>query len=100
MMFFEIKLIKWFFKSLEESYLQFPWPQVPFEFAVKQVLEKLKNIAKGDYSTPDTEKRKFGAIVFAAVNLPATEIRTLLDNVCKWSAFSSIIFRILFTWDN
>ncbi|KAK7854665.1 trna ligase 1 [Quercus suber] len=55
--------------------------QVPFEFAVKQVLEQLKNIAKGDYSTPDTEKRKFGAIVFAAVNLPVTEIRTLLDNV-------------------
>jgi len=61
------------------------------------VLEQLKNIAKGDYSTPDTEKRKFGAIVFAAVNVPVTEIQTLLDNVCKPSAFSSIIFRILFT---
>ncbi|XP_075635217.1 tRNA ligase 1 isoform X2 [Castanea sativa] len=57
--------------------------QVPFEFAVKQVLEQLKNIAKGDYSTPDTEKRKFGAIVFAAVNLPVTEIRTLLDNLAE-----------------
>ncbi|KAL4610249.1 hypothetical protein ACB092_08G037900 [Castanea dentata] len=57
--------------------------QVPFEFAVKQVLEQLKNIAKGDYSTPDTEKRKFGAIVFAAVSLPVTEIRTLLDNLAE-----------------
>ncbi|XP_050292566.1 tRNA ligase 1 [Quercus robur] len=57
--------------------------QVPFEFAVKQVLEQLKNIAKGDYSTPDTEKRKFGAIVFAAVNVPVTEIQTLLDNLAE-----------------
>lgn len=57
--------------------------QVPFEFAVKQVVEQLKKIAKGDYATPDTEKRKFGTIVFAAVDLPVTEIQTLLDNLAE-----------------
>lgn len=61
--------------------------QVPFEFAVEQVLEQLKKIAKGDYATPDTEKRKFGTIVFAAVDLPPMQIESLLDNVCKSSAF-------------
>lgn len=61
--------------------------QVPFEFAVEQVLEQLKKIAKGDYATPDTEKRKFGTIVFAAVDLPPMQIGSLLDNVCKSSAF-------------
>ncbi len=58
------------------------------------MVEQLKKIAKGDYATPDTEKRKFGTIVFAAVDLPVTEIQTLLDNVCKRSAFSSIILII------
>lgn len=55
--------------------------QVPFEFAVKQVLEQLRNIAKGDYTPPDTEKRKFGTIVFAALNLPVIEIQGVLNNV-------------------
>ncbi|KAK9279399.1 hypothetical protein L1049_013078 [Liquidambar formosana] len=54
--------------------------QVPFEFAVKQVLEQLRTIAKGEYTTPSTEKRKFGSIVFAAVSLPVSEIQSLLDN--------------------
>ncbi|KAJ7947775.1 putative RNA ligase [Quillaja saponaria] len=57
--------------------------QVPFDFAVKQVLEQLKKIAEGDYTMPDTEKRKLGTIVFAAVSLPATEILSLLDNLAK-----------------
>ncbi|XP_040991726.1 tRNA ligase 1 [Juglans microcarpa x Juglans regia] len=57
--------------------------QVPFEFAVKQVLEELKKIAKGDYSTPDTEKRKFGNIVYAAVDLPLTEFQSVLDDLAQ-----------------
>ncbi|XP_050894247.1 tRNA ligase 1 isoform X2 [Lathyrus oleraceus] len=57
--------------------------QVPFEFAVKQVLEQLRNIAKGDYTPPDTEKRKFGTIVFAALNLPVIEIQGVLNNFAK-----------------
>ncbi|KAI8019589.1 tRNA ligase 1 [Camellia lanceoleosa] len=55
--------------------------QVPFEFAVEKVLEQLRTIAKGDYSTPSTEKRKFGNIVYATISLPVGEIRSLLDNV-------------------
>ncbi|KAG7950036.1 hypothetical protein I3843_13G092700 [Carya illinoinensis] len=57
--------------------------QVPFEFAVKQVLEELKKIARGDYSTPDTEKRKFGTIVYAAVDLPLTEFQSVLDDLAQ-----------------
>ena len=49
------------------------------------MLQQLKNIAKGDYTapttTPNTEKRKLGNIVFAAVNIPVTEIQSLLHNV-------------------
>lgn len=48
---------------------------------MKQVLEQLKDVAKGEYKTPDTEKRKFGNIVFAAVTLPVGEIKNLLDKV-------------------
>lgn len=57
--------------------------QVSFDFAVKQVLEQLRNIVKGEYKppTPSTGKRKFGNIVFAAVSLPATEIQSLLHKV-------------------
>ncbi|XP_043699681.1 tRNA ligase 1 isoform X2 [Telopea speciosissima] len=55
--------------------------QVPFDYAVKQVLEQLKTVAKGDFSVPNTEKRKFGTIAFAAVTLPVTEIRNLLNNL-------------------
>lgn len=61
--------------------------QVPFEFAVKQVLEQLRNIAKGEYTPPDTETRKFGTIVFAALNLPVVETRGVLNNVRENSAF-------------
>ncbi|XP_026662373.2 tRNA ligase 1 isoform X2 [Phoenix dactylifera] len=57
--------------------------QVPFDLAVKQVLEQLKDVAKGEYKTPDTEKRKFGNIVFAAVTLPVTEITSMLDKIAK-----------------
>ncbi|XP_010253547.1 PREDICTED: uncharacterized protein LOC104594775 [Nelumbo nucifera] len=55
--------------------------QVPFDYAVKQALEQLKAVAGGDCTTPITEKRKFGTIVFAAVTLPVTEIRSLLDKI-------------------
>nr|CAD1818356.1 unnamed protein product [Ananas comosus var. bracteatus] len=55
--------------------------QVPFEFAVKRVLEQLKEVASGEIKTP--EKRKFGNIVYAAVTLPAAEIVSLLDKLAK-----------------
>ncbi|KAL0369703.1 UNVERIFIED_CONTAM: tRNA ligase 1 [Sesamum angustifolium] len=55
--------------------------QVPFEFAVGKVLEQLRAIAKGDYGAPSTEKRRFGAIVFAAVSLPISEILSLLEDL-------------------
>ncbi|KAF3455044.1 hypothetical protein FNV43_RR05492 [Rhamnella rubrinervis] len=57
--------------------------QVPFDFAVKEVSEQLTKIAKGDYITPDTGKRKFGTIVYAAVSLPVMEIKGLLDNLAE-----------------
>ncbi|KAL6953710.1 hypothetical protein U1Q18_050270, partial [Sarracenia purpurea var. burkii] len=56
---------------------------VPFEFAVERVLEQLRSIVKGDYTTPTIEKRKFGNIVFAAVSLPVSEIQKLLDNLTE-----------------
>uniref|UniRef100_A0A2P2M261 tRNA ligase phosphodiesterase domain-containing protein n=1 Tax=Rhizophora mucronata TaxID=61149 RepID=A0A2P2M261_RHIMU len=55
--------------------------QVPFEFAVKQVSEQLRSVAKGDYQTPITEKRKLGTIVFAAASLPVTEISIFLHKL-------------------
>ncbi|KAG6523285.1 hypothetical protein ZIOFF_013141 [Zingiber officinale] len=55
--------------------------QVPFDFAVKRVLEQLKDVAKGGFKTPESEKRKFGNIVFAAVTLPVEEIKSALDKV-------------------
>ncbi|GAV62085.1 hypothetical protein CFOL_v3_05609 [Cephalotus follicularis] len=55
--------------------------QVPFEIAVKQVMEQLRSVVKGAYMAPGVEKRKSGTIVFAAVNLPVTEIQSLLDDL-------------------
>lgn len=55
--------------------------QVPFEEAVTSVVEQLKKVAKGEHRTPDTEKRRFGNIIFAAVTLPAGEIVNLLEKV-------------------
>lgn len=57
--------------------------QVPFEFAVKQVVEQLKKIMKGEYVTPVSEKRKFGTIVFAAIDVPVADIHTLLSNISE-----------------
>ncbi|KAI9076204.1 hypothetical protein K1719_041902 [Acacia pycnantha] len=57
--------------------------QVPFDVAVKEVSEQLRNIAKGDYTPPDTEKRKFGTIAFAALSLPVTEIHGVLKNIAS-----------------
>ncbi|KAK6235372.1 tRNA ligase [Theobroma cacao] len=54
--------------------------QVPFEFAVQQVVEQLRKIAKGEYIVP-AEKRKLGTIVFAAVNLPVAEIQSVLNKL-------------------
>lgn len=57
--------------------------QVPFESAVSSVVDQLKAIAKGEYSTPSTEKRKFGSIVYAAVTLPVAEIHGLLHGLAE-----------------
>ncbi|KAE8656713.1 putative exonuclease V-like [Hibiscus syriacus] len=59
--------------------------QVPFEFAVQQVLEQLRKIAKGDYTLPSAEK-KLGTVVFAAVNIPAAEVKGLLDKLSGMNA--------------
>ncbi|TVU41334.1 hypothetical protein EJB05_14841, partial [Eragrostis curvula] len=57
--------------------------QVPFDLAVKEVLEQLKAVAKGDLKTPDTVKRKFGNIIFAAVRLTPSDIMGLLRKVAE-----------------
>lgn len=57
--------------------------QVPFEFAVNHVKEELKKITKGEYETPTTEKKKFGTIVFAAIDVPVTDIHNLLSNISE-----------------
>ncbi|XP_071698665.1 tRNA ligase 1-like isoform X2 [Rutidosis leptorrhynchoides] len=54
--------------------------QVPFESAVKQVLEQLKRIIKREYVTPTSDKRKF---VFAAIDVNAADVHNLLSNVSK-----------------
>ena len=48
---------------------------------MKEVLEQLKAVAKGDTKTPDTGKRKFGNIMFAAVRLTPADIVGLLRKV-------------------
>ncbi|PKA45602.1 hypothetical protein AXF42_Ash010941 [Apostasia shenzhenica] len=55
--------------------------QVPFDFAVKQVLEQLKDVTKGEIRIPEAEKRRFGNLVFAAVSLPVPEIRDILGKL-------------------
>ncbi|CAL1403373.1 unnamed protein product [Linum trigynum] len=67
--------------SLNSDYLTSV--QVPFEVAVKQVLEQLQSITKGEYKTPSTEKRTFGTIVFAAVTLPVLEISSFLNDLAQ-----------------
>ncbi|XP_076937980.1 tRNA ligase 1-like [Bidens hawaiensis] len=57
--------------------------QVPFEFAVNQVMEQLKRIMKGEYVTPVSEKRKFGTIVFAAIDVPVTDVHNLLSRISE-----------------
>ncbi|XP_030506029.2 tRNA ligase 1 [Cannabis sativa] len=57
--------------------------QVPFDIAVKEVLEQLRKISKGEFKTPDSGKRTFGNIVYAAVSLPVPEMKTLLDNILE-----------------
>ncbi|KAM0008902.1 putative tRNA ligase 1 [Helianthus debilis subsp. tardiflorus] len=57
--------------------------QVPFEIAVDQVLEQLKRIMKGEYITPISEKRKFGTIIFAAIDVPIADVHNLLSNISE-----------------
>ncbi|XP_075093401.1 tRNA ligase 1 [Nicotiana tabacum] len=57
--------------------------QVPFEFAVKEVLKQLGAIARGEYAAPTSEKRKLGSIVFAAVSLAVPEILGLLNDLAQ-----------------
>lgn len=69
--------------------------QVPFDYAVKAVLEQLKAVAKGDLKTPDTGKRKFGNIMFAAVRLTPPDILGLLRKVAeKDTAVDSFVNKI------
>ncbi|KAK8967645.1 hypothetical protein KSP40_PGU006807 [Platanthera guangdongensis] len=56
--------------------------QVPFDRAVREVIEQLQNISKDGIRTPEPEKR-FGDLVFAAVTLPVSEIRTLLEKLAS-----------------
>ncbi|CAI9289453.1 unnamed protein product [Lactuca saligna] len=60
--------------------------QVPFEFAVNHVKEELKKITKGEYETPSSEKRKFGTIVFAAIDVPVADVHNLLSNIAEKEA--------------
>ncbi|CAH2038619.1 unnamed protein product [Thlaspi arvense] len=55
--------------------------QVPFESAVQQVREELKRIAKGEYKPPSSQKTKHGSIVFAAINLPVTQVNSLVEKL-------------------
>ncbi|KAG7653470.1 tRNA ligase phosphodiesterase [Arabidopsis suecica] len=59
--------------------------QVPFESVVHLVREELKKIAKGEYKPPSSEKTKHGSIVFAAINLPATQVHSLLEKLAASS---------------
>ena len=45
---------------------------------MKEVVEQLKAVAKGDTKTPDTAKRRFGNIIFAAVTLSQADILGLV----------------------
>ncbi|XP_057981227.1 tRNA ligase 1-like [Malania oleifera] len=56
--------------------------QVPFESAVEQVLEQLRTITEGKFTT-NIEKKKFGTVVFAAINLPIIDIQSLLNNLAE-----------------
>lgn len=67
--------------------------QVPFEFAVKQVLEQLKAVAKGEYTAPVIEKRRLGAIVYAAVTLPVAEIHEFLQGIAEKNPEVEAFFR-------
>ncbi|MQL87277.1 hypothetical protein Taro_019799 [Colocasia esculenta] len=57
--------------------------QVPFDYAVGQVLEQLKTAVKGDYRPTSIEKKKSGNIVFAAVTLPVVEIKGVLEKLAE-----------------
>ncbi|KAI3908655.1 hypothetical protein MKW98_006807 [Papaver atlanticum] len=58
--------------------------QVPFDYVVKQVLEQLKAVAKGESKTPITGKPRLRTtIIFAAVTLPVAEVRTFLNGLCE-----------------
>jgi hypothetical protein len=48
---------------------------------VKEVVEQLKAVVKGDIKTPDTAKRRFGNIFFAAVTLSQADILGLVRKV-------------------
>ncbi|XP_037445884.1 tRNA ligase 1-like [Triticum dicoccoides] len=64
--------------------------QVPFEVAVKEVVEQLKAVAKGDTKTPDTAKRRFGNIIFAAVTLSQADILGLVHQLRRTTLMSTI----------
>ncbi|XP_021836352.2 tRNA ligase 1 isoform X2 [Spinacia oleracea] len=55
--------------------------QIPFESAVNSVVEQLNAILKGDCMTPSSEKRRVGAIIYAGISLPVTEINRHLNDI-------------------
>ncbi|KAI3840673.1 hypothetical protein MKW92_006641 [Papaver armeniacum] len=58
--------------------------QVQFDYVVKQVLEQLKAVAKGESKPPITGKPRLRTtIIFAAVTLPVAEVRTFLNGLCE-----------------
>ncbi|KQJ83582.1 tRNA ligase 1 [Brachypodium distachyon] len=57
--------------------------QVPFEVAVKEVVDQLKAVAKGDTITPATAKQSFDNISFAAVTLSQADILGLVRKVAE-----------------
>ena len=67
--------------------------QVPFEHAMKHVLEDLWAIAKGDYEVVATEKRKLGTIVFAVVSLVTDETKALFDKIADLDSRAKIFIK-------
>ncbi|RZC79785.1 hypothetical protein C5167_042362 [Papaver somniferum] len=58
--------------------------QVQFDYVVKQVLEQLKVVAKGESKPPITGKPRLRTIIiFAAVTLPVAEVGTFLNGLCE-----------------
>lgn len=58
------------------------------------MLEQLKRIIKGEYETPISEKRKFGTIVFAAIDVQVADVHNLLSSVSRIFTFILIPWQL------